>query len=112
MIAPIRLATPEEVAKYANQSDLTPNARMVAFENNFAVIKATTEVDPVFFDPSAPPHKRALMLWGIEQILRFQGSSEYYFNVSTDNKEFIEAVQKMGCENTSPTPEYRFKKVL
>ncbi len=112
MIAPIRLATPEEIEKYSKTSDINPNTLAVAFENNIAFIRPTTEVDPVYFDPEAPRHKRALMLWGIEQILRFRGATEYYFNVSTDNKEFIEDVQKMGCVNTSPTPEFRFKKVL
>jgi hypothetical protein len=106
------MATPEEIEAIANKSDLTPLARVVAFEKNIAVIKPTTEVDPLYVDPESPRHKRALFLWGIEQILRFQGSTEYYFNVSTDNKEFIEDVIKMGCVNTSPTPEYRFKKVL
>lgn len=112
MIAPIRLATEEEISAIASKADLTPLARVMAFENNLVVIKPTVEVDPIFFDPAAPRHKRALMLWGVEQILRFQGSTEYYFNVSTDNTEFIEDVIKMGCENTSPTPEFRFKKKL
>lgn len=112
MISPIRPATPEEIASICKTSDLTPLARIVAFEKNLAVIKPTIEVDPLIVDPLSPPHKRALFLWGIEQILRFQGNTEYYFNVSTDNKEFIADVIKMGCENTSPTPEYRFKKVL
>lgn len=112
MISPIRPATPEEVAAICKNADLTPLARVVAFEKNLAVIKPTIEVDPLIVDPESLPHKRALMLWGIEQILRFQGHTEYYFNISTDNTKFIEDVIKMGCENTSPTPEYRFKKVL
>jgi hypothetical protein len=112
MISPIRPATPEEIEAIRKNSDLTPLARVIAFEKNIAVIKPTVEVDPLWIDPESPRHKRALMLWGIEQILRFQGNTEYYFNISVDNKEFIEDVIKMGCENTSPTPEYRFKKVL
>jgi hypothetical protein len=112
MLAPIRLATAEEIQAIAQKADLTPLARVIAFEKNIAVIKPTVEVDPLFVDPDSPRHKRALMLWGIEQILRFQGNNEYYFNISVDNKEFIEDVIRLGCENTSPTPEYRFKKVL
>lgn len=112
MISAIRPATPEEIEAIKDKADLTPLARVVAFEKNLAVLKPTLEVDPVMFDPEAPRHKRALFLWGLEQVLRFQGSSEYYFNVSTENKEFIEDVLAMGCVNTSPTPEYRFRKNL
>ena len=112
MIAPIRMATPEEVESIMKGSDLTPLARVVAFEKNLAVIRPTVEVDPLVIDPESPRHKRALMLWGIEQILRFQGNTEYYFNVATDNTEFIEDVVKLGCEQTSLKPEYRFKRVL
>jgi hypothetical protein len=112
MISPIRPATEQEIEAIKDKADLTPLARVLAFENNLAVIKPTIEVDPVNFDPEAPRHKRALFLWGLEQVLRYQGNSEYYFNVSTENKEFIEDVIKMGCINTSPTPEFRFRKNL
>lgn len=112
MISPIRPATPEEIQAICKNADLTPLARVLAFEKNLVVIKPTIEVDPIFFDPDSPSHKRALMLWGVEQVLRFQGHDSYYFNISIDNKEFIEDVIKMGCENTSPTPEFRFRKNL
>lgn len=112
MIAPIRPATPEEIQAIASKADLTALARVVAFENNFAVLKPTFEVDPVIFDPESPKHKRVLFLWGLEQVLRFQGQSEYYFNVSVDNKEFIDDLERLGAVNTSNSPEYRYKKVL
>jgi len=106
------MATPEEVESIRKGADLTPLARVIAFEKNLAVIRPVVEVDPLVVDPDSPKHKRALFLWGIEQVLRFQGNDSYYFNVNTANAEFIEDVKKMGCEQVSPAPEYRFKKVL
>jgi hypothetical protein len=112
MLEAIRLATPEEVEAIKHKADLTPGSRVVAFEKNIAVLRNTVEIDPIFFDPQAPPHKRALMLWGLEQMLRFGGASEYYFNVSVDDKEFIDTLTRLGAETTSPGPEFRYKKVL
>jgi hypothetical protein len=112
MIEPIRLATQEEVEEIAKGSDLTPLCRVVAFEKNLAVLRPTFEVDPIWFHPDSPAHKRALMMWGLEQYMRGLGLTEYYFNILVENTEFQEQVTKFGSEKVSPGAEFRYKKVL
>lgn len=112
MISPIRLATLEEVEAIASKSDLTPASRVLAFEDNRAVVRVATEVDPFIADPKSPKYKRALFLWGIENLLRFQGNTEYYFNIREEDKEFQEVVKDFGAQQVSLGPELRFKKVL
>jgi hypothetical protein len=114
---PIRLAKPEEVENLKGKSDLGPGCIVVAMDGrdgktDYAVIRTVTEIDPVFFDASAPDSRKALFIWGLENMLRFQGVPFYYFNVDTADEKWQKVIKNWGGEQTSPTAEYRFKKNL
>ena len=108
----IKLATPEQVEEIKKVSDLTPSSVVVAFGNDLAVIRQVTEVDPVFFNEFSDVKRRMLFIWGIENMLRFNGVPEYYFNIHANQPEWKEYVEKWGAISTSTTPEFRFKKTL
>jgi hypothetical protein len=48
----------------------------------------------------------------IENFLKGSGVAEYYYRVKTSDEAFISVLQKMGAENTSEAPEFRFKRRL
>ena len=113
---PIRPATSEEVEKLKKTSDLTPTSIVLAMDGengtDFAVVRMVTELDPVYFAEGSSTARRALFIWGLENMLRFQGSGAYYFNVAVDDEPWQKAVTKWGAEQVSTGPEFRFKKVL
>lgn len=108
----IRIATPEEIEKIANDSDLTMASSVLTFGKDHAVLKQVTEVDPMFWDEGTSHQKKALFVWGIENILRFQGVREYYFNVHCTDEDYQKIVEKWGAQRVSTAPEYRYKKNL
>lgn len=113
---PIRLATPEEVESIRETSDLTPGSTVVAFPGghgtSLAVIRRTVEIDPMHYGEGCPANRKALFVWGLENMLRFMGNTEYYFNVRTEDEAYRQVVQHWGAQQISVGPELRFKKVL
>lgn len=111
-IAPIRLATPEEIQKIAETSDLTNASSVIAFEKAYAVVRKLLEVDPMHFEEGTPAYKKSLFIWGVENLLRLNGVPEFYFNVHVSDVDWIKTLEEFGAVRTSTEPEYRYKRVL
>jgi hypothetical protein len=108
MLEKIRLATEEEVKEIAAESNLTPMARVLALGDMKAVWKVCNELDPVFFN-GAPPARMYKFLWGIENILKGAGLTEYYFNVPADDTKYHKVLEHLGAERQSKQPDFRYK---
>lgn len=109
----IRKATPEEIAVFADRSDLTPTSDVLTYGGkDFAVIRTCTEIDPMFFAEDSSVNRRAIFAMNLESILRFQGVREIYFNVPVTDEKYIKVLEHWGASPTSKEPELRFKKVL
>lgn len=108
----IRLATPEEVEVIKKQADLTPHSTVWAFGESRAVVRTAMEIDPVIWGENCPDIRKGWFIWGLENMLRGAGASEYYFNIHTDDKKFLSIAEGFGAENISKAPEFRFKKAL
>lgn len=104
----IRLATEEEVKEIATESNLTPMSRVLAMGEMRAVWKVTHELDPVFFN-GAPKPRMYKFLWGIENILKGAGLTEYFFNVPADDVDYHKVLEHLGAERQSKQPDFRFK---
>ena len=109
---PIRVATKEEVKRVAESADLTPTSSVLAFGNDIAVVRSCMELDPVMFDPRSNNARKLLFVWGLENILRANGVTEYYFNIDLKDVAWQRVVEKHGAEQQSQTPEIRYKKLL
>jgi hypothetical protein len=108
----IRLATPEEIETIEKQADLTPRSTVWAYGKSLAVTRLAPEIDPVFWGDGTPDIRKAWFIWGLENMLRGNGMSEFYFNVRVSDEKFIKIAEGFGAEKTSVEPEYRFKKTL
>lgn len=117
----LRLASAEEVAGLQLGSDITPTTTVVAFDNaktgkpDFAVMRLVFEIDPVHYAPDTTDRRKVLFAWALENALRLQGNvSAYYFNLSAEDsaKEWRGVVENLGAEKISPTPEFRYKRLL
>jgi hypothetical protein len=115
-VEPIRLAKPEEIEKLKEKADIDVGCTVLALDGkngtDFAVMRTITEVDPIFFDNSTPDSRKALFVWGIENMLRMVNLPFYYFNVAVDEAAWRSVVEKWGAEQTSLAPEIRYKKLL
>ncbi len=113
----IRLATKEEVEAINDRSDLGPTSTVIALdiqkkEPILAVIRTATELNPVFYG-EASDRQKAMFIWGVENIMRFQGTPFYYFNIHADNETFRKfAKENMQAEEVSTAAEFRYKKLL
>lgn len=114
---PIRLASPEEIEALRPTSELAPpsagsGTTVYACGNQRAVIRLTTEMDPVIFDGSTA--QRAAFIWALEGILRTAGIPLYYFSVPArpEAEQYRKQVEKFGAICISPEPELRYKKIL
>lgn len=107
----IRLATSEEIEKISSQSDLTPTSRVLAMGDSLAVWRIANEIDPVYFN-SASNSQKYMFIWGIENILRGSGATEFYFNVPLKDTHYQQIVEHFGAVPTSKEPEFRYKITL
>ncbi len=105
----VKLSTPEEVEEIAMSSDLSPGAVVVSFGPDRAVIRTVLEIDPVFCEN---PKRKAWLVSHLETWLRLNGVSSYYFNISANDSEWKETVERWGAKQVSTEPELRFKKEL
>jgi hypothetical protein len=109
----IRLATMEEVEAIKDQCDLGPEMGVVTFGGKeFAVIRKVTEIDPVIFAPNTTDQRKFLFMWGMENHLRLNGVSQYYFNIAADDEKWRATAKRFGAEETSGQAEVRYTKVL
>lgn len=112
----LRVATPEEVEKIKESSDLDPTCIVVALDTaqgtGLAVIRTAIEVDPVYFAPDWNTKMKTFFVRDIETFLSAKGCISYYFNVDKEAEEWIEHVKHWGAEQISKHPELRFKQTL
>ena len=108
MLEKIRLATPEEVKEIEPNSNLTPMCRVLAMGDMRAVWRVAHELDPVYF-AGAPVQKMYKFLWGIENIMRGSGATEYYYNTPADDSKYHKIIEELGAERTSKQPDYRWR---
>jgi hypothetical protein len=108
MLDRIRLATEEEVEKIKDESNLTPMSRVLAMGDMLAVWRVANEIDPVHFN-EAPAPKMYKFLWGMENILKGAGVSEYFFNTPADDEKYNHFLKEMGAERLSKQPDYRWR---
>jgi len=106
----IRMATPEEIEQMKG-ADITPMSRILAMGDQRAVWRVCNELDPVQYN-NASDARKYWFIWGLENILRGAGCTEYYFNVPIKDEQYQKIVENFGCERTSKEPEFRYKKVL
>lgn len=107
----IRLATTEEIEAISTESDLTPMSRVLSMGEMRAVWRTTNELDPVYYAGASKP-RMYYFIWGLENILRGAGCTEYYFNVPATDKQYHEIVEHFGAVRTSKEPEFRYKITL
>lgn len=105
----IRLATEEEVQEIADQSNLTPMCRVLRLSEMTAVWRLSNEIDPLI--PNGASNQRWFkFMWGIENILKGAGVSEYFFNVPADDTRYHKAIEEhFGAERLSKQPDYRYR---
>lgn len=108
----IRLATPEEIATIEKEADLTPRSTVWAYGKSLAVTRMAPEIDPVIWGDGTPDIRKAWFIWGLENMLRGSGMTEYYANVPVADEKFNHIVENFGAARTSKEPEYRYKKTL
>lgn len=73
-----------------------------------AVWRTSQELDPVYFN-GASKARMYYFIWGMENLLRGAGATEYYFNVPASDTEYQGIVEHFGATRTSREPEYRYK---
>jgi hypothetical protein len=105
----IRLATPEEVKEIEYNSNLTPTCRVLKMGEMTAVWRVANEIDPLHPN-GASTQKMYRFLWGMENILRGAGATEYYYNIDAADTTYHKAIEEhFGAERLSKQPDYRFR---
>lgn len=112
----IRLATPEEVEKIKDQSDLDSGCSVMALDTHkgtgLAVRRICNEIDPMVAGSDWDTRLRALFVRDLETVMAAQGVQHYYFNVDVADEAWIGVVKNWGAEQVSPVPMLRFKRTL
>lgn len=108
MLEKIRMATPEEVAEIEKEACITPMSKVVAMGEIRAVWRMANELDPVFFN-GAPIQKMYKFLWGMENILRGYGATEYFYNTPADDPKYHKILEELGAQRLSQQPDYRWR---
>jgi len=105
----IRLATPEEIKEIEHNSNLTPMCRVLKLGEMIAVWRMAHEIDPLHPN-GASLQRQFKFMWGLENILKGSGVTEYYFNVPADDTTYHKALEEhFGAERLSKQPDYRFR---
>lgn len=110
------MATPEEVEKIRETSDLDPTCAVLALDTQagtaLAVVRAPIEVDPVYFPEGFTDKLKVFFIRDIETYLSAKGFTSYYFNIDSNEQEWIDVVKNWGAEVVSKGSEIRFKQTL
>jgi hypothetical protein len=104
----IRLATPEEIDKIKDDACLTPMSRVLAMGDILAVHRVAHELDPVFFN-GAPVTRMYKFLWGVENIFKGMGLTEYFYNTPADDPKYHKILEELGAQRTSKAAECRWR---
>ena len=113
----LRLATPDEIERIKDYSDLTSVTSVIAYArkdepSDLAVLRLAPELDPVIFTPETPPQQKRDFIRLVEAHMRCSGGREYYFNASPEDKEWLSVITGWGAQQVSKAPELRFKMYL
>jgi len=108
MLEKIRLATEEEVAEVAANSNLTAMSKVLVMGEIKAVWRVAHELDPVHFN-GAPVQKMYKFIWGVENIMRGAGVTEYFYNTPADDLKYHKIVEELGGQRLSKQPDYRWR---
>ena len=112
----LRPATVEEVQSLLAQGgDIPPGSSVYAFEKpngtpDFAIARPVVELDLQFVE--ANPRRRLTLLWGLENIFRALGLTEYRFFMDNSDEAYKNAVRNLGAQQTLDPPDANFRKVL
>jgi|SRR5579859_528615 len=121
MIEPIRRATEEEIAEVMASKESLPinqTCSVVAMSHKasktLAVLRATTEIDPLLLGEGTPNNRKLMFMWGLENVLRAQGLQEYFLNIPVGDEaaEIRGVIEALGAEKIRLEPQYRYRKVL
>lgn len=105
----IRLATQEEIQEIEHDSNLTPMCRVLRLGEMTAVWRVANEIDPLHMN-GASKQRAFKFMWGLENILKGAGVTEYFFNVPADDPSYHKAIEEhFGAERLSKQPDYRFR---
>jgi hypothetical protein len=110
---PIKIATTEQIKSIEENSDLSPGCSVWSMGRVLGVVRPVVELDPIHFQ-DAPDRDKALFLWGMQNMLRANGTPALYFNIHASDQmaRLREIVEKLGAKPTSTEPELRYKLVL
>jgi len=109
MLEKIRLATPEEVEEIRAESNLTPMCRVLKLGEMTAVWRVANEIDPLIPNGAATT-KLWRFMWGIENILKGSGCTEYFYQIPAEDAVYQRAVEEhFGAERLSKQPDYRYR---
>lgn len=108
MLEKIRLATPEEIKEIEHNSNLTPMSRVLAMGEIRGVWRMANELDPVHFN-GATPGRMYKFMWGVENIMRGAGVTEYFFMTPADDTKYHKILEELGAERLSKQPDYRWR---
>jgi hypothetical protein len=105
----IRLATPEEIKEIETDANLTPTCRVLKLGEMTAVWRVAHEIDPLI--PNGASRQRGFkFIWGIENMMKGAGVSEYFFQVPADDLIYHRAVEEhFGGQRLSKQPDYRYR---
>jgi hypothetical protein len=105
----IRLATPEEIKEIEAESNITPMCRVLKLGEMTAVWRMAHELDPLI-PGHASLQRQFKFIWGIENILKGAGVTEYFFQVPAADTHYHQAIEEhFGAERLSKQPDYRYR---
>jgi hypothetical protein len=109
MLDKIRLATQEEVKEIEKVSNLTPRCSVWKMGEITGVWRLCNELDPVIRN-GASDRTLWMFLWGMENMMRGAGATEYYYNVDASDTVYHTAIEThLGGERLSRQPDYRYR---
>ena len=113
----IRLASPEEVEKIRDNSDLMPGHTAVyALDGpngpDLAVVRNCVEVNPVHYAEGTSDMRRVRFMWGLEERLLGAGVDRYYSQFDSSKEDYLKVMEHYGFERVSPVPEYRYLRLI
>lgn len=109
MLDKIRLATQEEIREIEKGANLTPHCSVWKMGEITGVWRTAHELDPVIRN-GASDRKLWMFLWGMENLLRGSGATEYFYQVPVEDKTYQQAVEEhLGGQRLSKQPDYRYR---
>lgn len=109
MLDKIRLATAEEAKEIEHCSNLTPRCSVWKMGEITGVWRLCNELDPVMRN-GASDRKLLMFLWGMENLMRGAGATEYFYNVDAQDTPYHNIIeQQLGGQRLSKQPDFRYR---